>query len=246
MAGMKPFLLLATRAEDEAADGEYRAFLDATGLAAEQLVRIRLEATPLPQLDLESYSGIIVGGSPFTVSDPVSTKSEVQLRVEGELFRLLDDVVARDFPFLGACYGVGLLGAHGGGLVDDAHSEPVGPVSVRLTEEGRADAVFGALEPRFDAFVGHKESCSVLPQGATLLAAGESCPVQGFRLGQNVYATQFHPELTVEGIVTRIRVYQHHGYFDPEEMDALIDAVSGAVVDTPPRLARAFVQRYAR
>lgn len=243
---MRPFLLLATRAEDEAADGEYAAFLEAGGLTPGELRRIRLEAGPLPDLDLDDYSGVIVGGSPFTVSDPLGSKSAVQLRVESELTRLLDQVVERDLPFLGACYGVGLLGLHQHGTVDGSHSEPVGLARVTLTEQGRADAVFGDLDHAFDAFVGHKESCTVLPASATLLATGESCPVQAFRIGNNVYATQFHPELTVEGIITRIRVYQNHGYFRPDEMDALIDSLRDVSVGVPARLTRAFVQRYAR
>ena len=37
------------------------------------------------------------------------------------------DVVAADFPFLGACYGVGALGAQLGAGLDRVHSEPVGP-----------------------------------------------------------------------------------------------------------------------
>ena len=243
---MLPFVLLATRAEDEAADGEYEAFLAAGGLEPRELVRIRLEAGPPARIELDDYSGVIVGGSPFTASDPISTKSAVQVRVERELSGLLDDVIARDLPFLGACYGVGLLGLHEHGTVDNTYPEAVGRIRVSLTEDGAADAVFGALPSSFDAFVGHKESCSVLPANATLLATGEACPVQGFRIGENVYATQFHPELTVDGIVTRIRVYQHNGYFPPEEMDALIDTVRGASVEEPPRLTRAFVERYAR
>ena len=41
--------------------------------------------------------------------------------------------------------------------------------------------------------------------------------MQAFRLGRNVYATQFHPELDVAGLVTRIEVYRHFGYFEPHE-----------------------------
>lgn len=243
---MKPFVLLATRPEDEAADAEYEAFLAAGGLEPRELRRVRLESGPLPALDLDALSGVVVGGSPFNASLPESDKGAVQRRVEQELFGLLDDVIARDLPFLGACYGIGLLGTHLGGVVDGTYAEPVGRTRVALTEEGAADPVFGALEPEFDAFVGHKEAGRALPDGAVLLATGDRCPVQAYRVGRNVYATQFHPELTVEGIVTRIRVYRDHGYFPPEEMDELIAEVRGAEVDVPARLARAFVERHAR
>ncbi len=81
---MKPFLLLATRAEDAAADGEYEALLRLGGLAPDELVRVRLEAGPMPSLSLADFSGVIVGGSPFTTSDPDEQKSDVQRRVEAE------------------------------------------------------------------------------------------------------------------------------------------------------------------
>ena len=243
---MKPFLLLATRAENVAADGEYEAFLDAGRLVPDELHRMRLEAGPLPAIDLDDYSGVIVGGSPFNASDPDDVKSNIQRRVEGDFARLLQEVVERDFPFFGACYGIGLLGTHQGGVVDRTFSEPIGAVRVTLTAEGEADPVFGTVEPSFHAFVGHKEACSVLPDGAVLLASGATCPVQAFRIGQNVYATQFHPELTVPGIITRIRVYRDYGYFDPAEMDALIAMAESSSVPVPGRLIAAFTARHAR
>lgn len=243
---MKPFLLLATRAEDEAADNEYAAFLEAGGLEPAELRRVRLEAAPMPDLDLDDYSGIIVGGSPFTVSDPEEGKSESQRRVERELGPLLDEVLARDLPFLGACYGIGLLGTHLRGVVDRRWSEPIGRIRVSLTPEGAEDPLFAALPESFDAFVGHKEACTELPPGAVLLAMGESCPVQAFRIGRNVYATQFHPELTVDGIVTRIHVYRNYGYFQPDQMHSLIESVEGVSVPEPGKVLAAFVRQYAR
>ena len=246
MGRVKPFLLLATRAEDEAADGEYAGFLAAGGLAARELVRVRLEQTALPPIDLENFSGVIVGGSPFNASDPEQAKSDIQRRVEVELAGLLDVIVERDFPFLGACYGIGLLGTHQRGIIDRTWSEPIGSTRVTLTAEGKGDPVFGACDGEFDAFVGHKEACSALPARAVLLAYSANCPVQGFRIGRNVYATQFHPELTVPAILTRIRVYRDYGYFAPDEMDALIAAAKEATITQPPKLMRAFVTRYAR
>lgn len=243
---MKPFLLLSSRAEDLAADGEYAAFLRCTGLDAGQLQRIRLEAAPLPRLDLDDYSGILLGGGPFNSSDPADDKSAVQHRVERELSALLDEVVARDFPFFGACYGIGTLGVHQGGVVDRTYGEPIGAVEVALTAEGAADPVLAGLPERFSAFVGHKEACRSLPPGAVLLATSAACPVQMFRVKSNVYATQFHPELDVEGLITRIRVYQHAGYFEPAAMNDLIATIMPAVVTEPCRMPANFVARYAR
>ncbi|SDE93564.1 GMP synthase (glutamine-hydrolysing) [Blastococcus fimeti] len=242
---VRPFLLLSTRAEDVAADDEYAGFLRATGLGERELHRIRVEAGPLPELDLDAYSGVLLGGSPFNASDPDEEKSDVQRRVERDLARLLDRVVARDLPFLGACYGIGTLGTHQGGVVDRTYGEPISAVRVQLTEAGRSDPLTAGMPEAFDAFVGHKEACRVLPPSATLLAGSAGCPVQMFRVGSNVYATQFHPELDVPGLITRVHVYQHAGYFPPSELDALVARLTPAVVTEPGRLLANFVARYA-
>ena len=247
---MKPFLLLATRAEDAAADNEYEAFLTFAGLDERDLRRVRLEAAPLDAqvgaLSLDDWSGIILGGSPYNSSDPDPDKSTVQRRVEHELAVLLDEVVARDAPFFGACYGVGTLGLHQGAIVDRTFGEPVGPIEVTLTDDGRVDELFGVLPDTFDAFVGHKEAVRELPAHAVRLAASATCPVQAFRVGRNVYATQFHPELDVPGICTRIDVYRDAGYFHPREVEDLKARAAASDVRHPPALLRRFVERYAR
>ena len=56
---------------------------------------------------------------------------------------------------------------------------------------------------------------------AVLLATSATCPVQMFRVGRRVYATQFHPELDLTRLTVRIRVYRTHGYFPPDEADAV-------------------------
>jgi GMP synthase (glutamine-hydrolysing) len=243
---VKPFLLLATRPEDAAADNEYAAFLAFSGLREIDLRRIRLETAPLAtslgDLRLADWSGVLLGGSPFNCSDPEDTKSAVQRRVEADLRVVLDAVVAADFPFLGACYGIGTLGGHQGAVIDRTFGEPVGPVTVSLTAEGREDPLFGELPDQFDAFVGHKEAVHSLPAHAVHLARSPSCPVQAFRVGRRVYATQFHPELDVAGLCTRIDVYRHAGYFPPDQADDLKARAHASDVRHPPTILRRFVE----
>ena len=157
---MKPFLLLAIRAEDAAADNEYESFLAYSGLGERDLRRVRLERRPLRNVDLQDWSGILLGGGPFNASDPELSKSLAQRRVEADLRGLLDWVITVDFPFLGACYGIGTLGGHQGAVVDRRYAEPIGAVPITLTREGRQDPLLRGLPARFDAFVGHKEAIS--------------------------------------------------------------------------------------
>ncbi|MBX7442725.1 MULTISPECIES: glutamine amidotransferase [unclassified Arthrobacter] len=243
---MLPFLLLASRAEDAAAEDEYAAYLRYGGLEERELHRVRLEAAPLPPLDLSKYSGVIVGGSPFTSSDPPDSKSPAQHRVEQELSGLLDELVARDFPFLGACYGVGTLGTHQGAVIDRTFGEPLGAVEVELTAAGLQDPLLQGLPRTFTAFTGHKEAVSSLPPHAVLLAKADSCPVHMFRIRTNLYATQFHPELDADGLCTRIDIYRHAGYFPPESAEDLMAAARRFTVAEPMNILKNFVARYAR
>jgi GMP synthase (glutamine-hydrolysing) len=244
--GYAPFLLLSVRADDEAADDEYLAMMRFAGLDASGLHRIRLTHQSLGPIDLADWSGIILGGGPYNVSDAADAKSATQQRVESELLPLISRVVDRDFPFLGCCYGVGTLGAVVGAIIDRTYSEPVGAVTISLTPDGRADPLFADLPDVFDAYGGHKEAATSLPSHVICLAASVGCPVQAFRVGNNVYATQFHPELDFDGICTRIEVYKDHGYFAPEAAESLKSAARQRNIEYPPTILRRFTMQYSR
>jgi GMP synthase (glutamine-hydrolysing) len=243
---VKPFLFLGIRAEDIAADEEYAAILRCSGLDEAQLRRVRLEQGPLDRLDLDSWSGIILGGGPFQASDPERSKSIAQRRAEACLATLLDQVVPRDFPFLGACYGIGTLGRHQGAVVDRTYSEPIGGIFIELTPEGRRDSLFRGFDSPFGAYVGHKEAIRSLPAHAVALATSAACPVQAFRIGSRVYATQFHPELDLDGLATRVAVYRYAGYFDPDEADTVLATARASGVTETPNLLGRFVELFAR
>jgi GMP synthase (glutamine-hydrolysing) len=241
-----PLLLLSIRAEDEAADDEYQAMMRFAGLDESGLHRIRLTDRPLGAIDLAEWSGMILGGGPYNVSDAPDSKSAMQRRVEAELLPLIHRVVDRDFPFLGCCYGVGTLGSVIGATIDRTYSEPVGAVTVTLTPLGCDDPIFADLPEVFDAFGGHKEAATSLPSHVVCLASSADCPVQAFRVGNNVYATQFHPELDANGMCTRIDVYKNHGYFAPETAESLKLAARQRNIGHPPGILRKFAERYAR
>jgi GMP synthase (glutamine-hydrolysing) len=241
-----PFLLLSVRADDAAADNEYESFLTLAGLTEGELRRVRLDQRAAGDIELRDWSGIWVGGGPFNYTDPEERKSPVQRRVEADLDRVLRGVVAADFPYLGTCYGLGALGRHQGAVLDRRHGEPVGTVRITLTAAGRTDPVLARLPAEFDAFTGHKEAISALPGHAVLLASSAACPVQAFRAGANVYATQFHPELDAAGMCTRIDVYKDAGYFDPSEADQIKEQAWHSEVSHPPAILQAFVRRYGR
>jgi GMP synthase (glutamine-hydrolysing) len=238
----KPFLFLSARPEVEAVGPEYESVRRATGLDASRLEHVRLDVDPLGDLDLSEVAGVIVGGSPYNVTTPEAGKHPVQLRVERDLARLAEAALVADHPVLFTCYGIGVLTRVLGGTVGTLHGEDAAAVEVELTDAGADDPLVGVLPRRFDALVGHKEATERLPGDAVLLAASAGCPVQIYRVGTRVYATQFHPEVSTADFVARAQVYRHHGYFPASELRAVSERLAAASVTEPQRMLRRFVE----
>jgi GMP synthase (glutamine-hydrolysing) len=242
---MKPFLILQLRPEEEASDDEFGALLAKSGLEESRTRRIRLEREELPEVDLASYAGIIVGGGPGCVSDPEHLKTPLEKHIEEEVMSLMPAITANDTPFLGCCYGIGILANHLGATVSkERYSEAVSVVRARLTEAGEADPLLAGITGAFDAFVGHKEAVQELPPGCVHLVAGDACPFQMIRYGKNVYATQFHPEADGDVFALRIRIYRDKGYFAPEDADRLAAAARLGNPAAGQKILRNFVERY--
>ena len=247
MSITKPVLILQLRPEDITADSEYGCFLKYGRLKAEDTCRIRIEKTGIPgNLDLDDYSAIIVGGSPFDISMAENKKSDMQKKIEADFDHLLGQVVSRDFPFLGACSGNGLLGQYLGTSITTRYGEAVGCVTLDITDAGMKDKMLEGFPDQIDALLGHKEACDTTPEGAILLMTGRNCPVQMFRVGENVYATQFHPEGDAEEFILRIDTYADHGYFEPQEAEALKIEVSRRPTPYAQEMLSRFVECYLK
>ncbi|SFR04588.1 glutamine amidotransferase [Poseidonocella sedimentorum] len=243
---MKPFLILQLRPERAVSDNEYEAILAKGGLEAQETIRVCLDHETLPDgLSLSDVAGVIVGGGPGCVSDPPESKDPVEARIEATILGLMPEITAHDIPFMGCCYGIGILGHHLGAPVgQDKYGEPVGPVLCEQTPDAEEDPLLKGLPQRFHALVGHKEAVEALPEGCVSLLSSAPCPFQMIRYGANVYATQFHPEADAEVFDFRIKAYGHKGYFAPHEVESILDACRMADVSVSGEVLRRFVARY--
>ncbi|EAR00152.1 glutamine amidotransferase [Maribacter sp. HTCC2170] len=231
------------RPEDEAANSEFEAILRVGEINSNSVHRIRLEQN-IPTINLNDYMAIIAGGSPFDVSMQKEKKGQIQLDIETFFHNLFNRIVPIDFPFLGCCSGNGLLGQYCGVKISTKYPEPIGSVEISVTNEGSKDPLLKGLPLRFSALVGHKEACEDIPEGAVLLGTSKPCPVQMFRLKKNIYATQFHPEADANEFILRIKTYNNHGYFAPEEAQDLITKVSRTNTPVPKEILKRFVRKY--
>lgn len=137
----------------------------------------------------DDISGLIVLGGAMGANDDDKHPFLADLKV------LIRQVVMAGIPYLGICLGGQLLASALGAQVVSNRWEELGSLTVRLTKDGRNDQLFANLEHEFTTFQWHHDSFD-LPEGAVLLATSAACPHQAFKVGNNAWGLQFHPEVT--------------------------------------------------
>jgi len=187
------------------------------------------EALPEP----ETVAGIVVTGSPAMVTDLLdwSEASAVFLR----------HAAAASIPILGICYGHQLLAhALGGSVAFHPGGREIGTTAVTLTAAADEDVLFAGLPSFFPVNVSHKQTVSVLPPGAVVLASNPFEPFHAVRFGERVWGVQFHPEFAADVMLA---------YLD-ERADVLVEegldpaALRRSVQETP--VAASLLQAFAR
>lgn len=239
----KKLLFLQHRPEDDLANNDLQVLVD-IGVPAKNITNIRMEKGNLPKLYLQDYKAVIVGGGPSNISTSYSKKYNYQKVFEPWLINYVKEIVNNDTPFLGLCYGVGLLTQSQGGKVSSKYAEGVEATNIILTKDGLKDKLTKSLPKNFRAIVGHKEAAETLPKNALLLAGSKNCPIQMFRIKNNIYATQFHPELDISGLKARVYKYKNLGYFKPEEADKLIKNASQYDIANSQQILKNFINYY--
>jgi GMP synthase (glutamine-hydrolysing) len=108
--------------------------------------------------------------------------------------------VEAGIPTLGVCYGHQLLAhAFGGEVGHNPRGTQEGSTTIELTPEGLADPLLSGLGvEQFDAQVSHAQSVLKLPPGAIRLAFDDWDANQAFRIGENAWGLQFHPEMDAD------------------------------------------------
>ena len=147
--------------------------------------------TPPPR-PLDAYGAVLVfGGAMHADQD----NHHPWLREENLFLQRLLDL---HIPLLGICLGAQLLAKAAHAPVMPAQEFEIGWFDVELTESGGRDPLLGRMPQTFDAFQWHYYEHG-LPAGAVELARNALC-TQAFRLGEDAWGVQFHPEVTLAQI----------------------------------------------
>lgn len=236
---MASFLLVCLRNGEigpSVARAEFDDVLRSTGLSRDDIdVRV-LDTTSATIGDVDSYRGIIVGGSSLTVTTPQYDAWQEHINAE------LRGLLTTDTPVFFICFGMSWLVDALGGSVGHSAPEASGPTVVELTDAGRSDPLLAGFPSQFAALTGHTENPEVLPPDVSVLATGPTTPVQLARWGEHVWACQFHAEMDAPAMKTRMDFFYDYGYFPLTDYDTIIAALPSVDVTWSNELLRRYVQ----
>jgi GMP synthase (glutamine-hydrolysing) len=142
----------------------------------------------------ETLPEVAETGAVINLGCPVSIRHMKDHPFLGPVFQLVTEALRHDLPYLGICFGGQMLAVALGAQVERNKVKEIGADTVRLTEEGRSDALFAGFDVETPVFQWHGDTFRV-PFGSALLAEGERCRNQAFRKN-NAVALQFHLEAT--------------------------------------------------
>ena len=137
--------------------------------------------------------GIILSGGPNSVT-------------EGDTPRAPQSVFELDVPVLGICYGMQTMAEQLGGKVETAEAlgKPREFGFAKIRARGHTKLFDGIQDETnehghglLNVWMSHGDSVSRLPEGFTLMAETDACPIAGMAdEARRFYAVQFHPEVT--------------------------------------------------
>lgn len=168
--------------------------------------------------DFEDFDGVISMGANASVLD---IDSEEWIAHESAL---LQTALEREIPILGVCFGSQILAHAAGGQVRKSERIEIGWCDVSLEPAAAADPLFSQLGSTFTGMQFHYDTFD-LPDHATVLARGSGL-IQGFKVGRNAWATQFHIEANPSIVYGWLGTYRNEIDKQNIDVEALRDVTA--------------------
>ena len=134
----------------------------------------------LPE-EIDSYSAVILSGSPFSVRSEDAPKPDLS-NIRGKK------------PLLAVCYGAQYLAHFGGGEVAPSDIREYGRANLVFIKEN--EPFFANIPKNSQVWMSHSATIKSLPNGGICLASTPDVTNAAYRIeNEETYAIQFHPEV---------------------------------------------------
>lgn len=215
---MKPILIIKTGTTIKSLKEKHGDFddwiINGTGMSRNSfIVSPVFEKVPLPQPDY--ISGIIISGAHANVTEfPQWIETTSQWLIKA---------ADKNLPMLGICFGHQLIAHCFGGKVGfNPAGLEVGSAPINLTESAINDPLFSILPEKFFIQTSHSQTVLQLPPQAILLAYNDKDKYHAYRIGNNIWGVQFHPEFNCEVTRAYITHHKHDLASDNQHPEALV------------------------
>jgi len=189
------------------------------------------EPDSMPSLD--ELGGIVIMGGPMGALDFTDFPG---IGLEAELVRLAFD---NGVPLFGVCLGHQVIATALGARLHPGAASEVGIGEVEVVTD---DGVFGVVGTRQPVLHWHHDVVEA-PDGAKILAKSAETPNQAFRIGNSVFATQFHLEVDRPMLDTWLAVPDMAADLDARTRSSIeqdFDAVAARMRELATRAASDF------
>jgi GMP synthase-like glutamine amidotransferase len=132
--------------------------------------------------------GYVITGSPATATD-----DKPWIRRLLEFIREIDQARV---PVAGFCFGHQAIALALGGKVERARQG--WGYGVAATRYQRTAPWMTPAREVVHLYTAHRDQVTVLPEGAELLGGSAHCPIGSYRIGDHVFTSEHHPEITLD------------------------------------------------
>jgi len=137
----------------------------------------------------ESFDWLVVMGGKMGVND-----SDKYPWIDDEI-RFISQAIHSGKIVIGVCLGAQMIASALGAVVYKNQEPEMGFFPVTFNQNAQNDPVFRHFPTELSVMHFHFDTFE-LPEGAVAMAKSTVTPIQAFRYGSNVFALQFHCELT--------------------------------------------------
>jgi len=136
--------------------------------------------TPIEKIKAMNPKGLILSGGPSSVYE------EGAPRIDAEIYNM-------GVPVLGICYGMQLMAADLGGVVEEGRTSEYGRTSLVVDED---DVLFNGLPKEQECWMSHGDYIKEPPGGFRITSRTSAIPVASMsNQERKLFGVQFHPEV---------------------------------------------------